>query len=326
MTQSATFAATARRRPIHAGPAAPGWININLNYEAGGEHSLLEGDFASEGMLNDIGFPAYEGVRSPIVKSAFEYGSRCGVWRMLRIFARFGIPVSILAVRARARAQSGGGARHGRGRPRDREPRLSLDRLSPGSRGDRARPHRQGGGRAHPTDRQPPLGWYDRTPGPNTRGLLAEYGGFLDEPLPGRRTALLGGGRREPYLVVPYSFETNDNRFNENHGVHKAYDFFAYLKDGFDLLYEEGADQPKLMSIAIHDRPIGRPARAVGLIRFLDYVKGSRRSGSAAASMSPATGASTFRRRAPSGHSWRGSCCVLHQVQTVAQNERDMGG
>jgi hypothetical protein len=66
----------------------------------------------------------------------------------------------------------------------------------------------------------------------------------------------------------------NDNRFNENHGFSKADDFFAYLKDGFDLLYEEGADQPKLMSIAIHDRLIGRPARAVGLIRFLDYVRG----------------------------------------------------
>src|SRR5258708_34467658 len=92
-------------RGYGATPPYPRWpgdarvaININLNYEAGGEHWLLEGDSGSEGMLNDIGFPAYEGVRSPIVESAFEYGSRCGVWRLLRIFARFNIPVSVLAV------------------------------------------------------------------------------------------------------------------------------------------------------------------------------------------------------------------------------------
>ena len=86
----------------------------------------------------------------------------------------------------------------------------------------------------------------------------------------------------------------NDNRFNENHGFSTADEFFAYLKDGFDLLYEEGAEQAKLMSIGIHDRLIGRPARAVGLIRFLDYV-----SGSAGASTSLATGGSTFHHRSP---------------------------
>jgi len=95
---------------------------------------------------------------------------------------------------------------------------------------------------------------------------------FSTTAIPSATSCVAVGG--QPYLVVPYSFEMNDNRFNENHGFSKADDFFAYLKDGFDLLYEEGADQAKLMSIAIHDRLIGRPARAVGLIRFLDYVKG----------------------------------------------------
>jgi hypothetical protein len=92
-------------RGYGATPPDPRWpggarvaININLNYEGGGEHSLLEGDSGSEGMLTDIGFPAYEGLRSPIVESAFEYGSRCGVWRLLRIFARFDIAVSVLGV------------------------------------------------------------------------------------------------------------------------------------------------------------------------------------------------------------------------------------
>ena len=163
-----------------ATPPDPRWpggarmaININLNYEAGGEHCLLEGDAESEGMLNDIGFPAYEGVRSPIVESAFEYGSRCGVWRLLRIFARFDVPVSILAV-VRADAQSGSRARHGRRRPRDRQPRLSLDRLSRRPRSGRARAHRQAVAGSDELTGSRPLGWMTGRPGPNTRRLLAE--------------------------------------------------------------------------------------------------------------------------------------------------------
>ena len=135
-------------------------------------------------------------------------------------------------------------------------------------------------------------------PSANTRRLLVEYGGFLydrdslGDELP--YWVAVGGA----YLVVPYSFETNDNRFDENHGFSKADDFFPYMKDGFDLLYEEGADQPKLMSIALHDRLIGRPARAVGLIRFLDYVRGFDKVWySRAATRSLATGVSTFRHR-----------------------------
>jgi len=265
-----------------ATPPDPRWpggarvaININLNYEAGGEHCLLEGDSASEGMLNDIGFPAYEGVRSPIVESAFEYGSRCGVWRLLRIFARFGVPVSILAVV----------------RALERNPEVARAMIAAGheivSHGYRwidyhgvpeavEREHiAKAVARLTELTGSRPLGWMTGRPGPNTRRLLAEYGGFLyDRDSLGDELPYWVAVGGQPYLVVPYSFEMNDNRFNENHGFSKADDFFAYLKDGFDLLYEEGADQPKLMSIAIHDRLIGRPARAVGLIRFLDYVKG----------------------------------------------------
>jgi len=120
-----------------------------------------------------------------------------------------------------------------------------------------------------------PLGWMTGRPGPNTRRLLAEYGGFLyDRDSLGDEIPYWVAVGGQPHLVIPYSYETNDNRFDENHGFSKADDFFAYMKDCFDLLYEEGADRAKLMSIGIHDRLIGRPGRAVGLIRFLDYVRG----------------------------------------------------
>jgi peptidoglycan/xylan/chitin deacetylase (PgdA/CDA1 family) len=111
-------------------------------------------------------------------------------------------------------------------------------------------------------------------PGPNTRRLLVEHGGFLydrdslNDELP--YWLEVGGA---PHLVVPYSFETNDNRFDQNHGWSSADDFFTYMRDCFDLLYDEGADAPKLMSIGLHDRLIGRPGRAVGLIKFLEHVR-----------------------------------------------------
>jgi peptidoglycan/xylan/chitin deacetylase (PgdA/CDA1 family) len=118
-----------------------------------------------------------------------------------------------------------------------------------------------------------PLGWMTGRPGPNTRRLLVEEGGFLYD-----RDALndelpywveVGG---KPHLVVPYSYETNDNRFNENAGFNTADDFFQYMRDAFDTLYAEGADEPKMMSVGLHDRLIGRPGRAPGLARFLDHV------------------------------------------------------
>ena len=317
-----------------ATPPDPRWpggarvaININLNYEAGGEHSLLEGDSASEGMLNDIGFPAYEGVRSPIVEShsstaAAAASGGCSASLPASVFRSASSPsfARWSAIR-RSRAPWS--------RPATRSSATAIAGSTiTRSRSGRARAYRQSGGRAHGADRQPSPRLDDRPAGPQHAPVLAENGGFLyDRDSLGDELPYWVAVGGQPYLVVPYSFEMNDNRFNENHGFSKADDFFAYLKDGFDLLYEEGADQPKLMSIAIHDRLIGRPARAAGLIRFLDYVRALRRSGSAAASMSPATGASIFRpRRAQPLRSWRGfaGCCTA--VQRVAQNERDVGG
>ncbi|MGE0747964.1 MAG: polysaccharide deacetylase family protein [Rhodospirillales bacterium] len=268
-----------------ATPPHPRWpgdariaVNINLNFEGGGERTVDNGDGMSEPMLNDIGAPAYDGIRSPLVESVFEYGSRVGSWRLLRVFDRFRVKASVLAVGQAAlanpvltRAFHAAGheiVSHGwrwidyhlvdEATERDHILR-AVEALTSvvGSR---------------------PVGWMTGRPGPNTRRLVAEEGGFLydrdalNDELP---YWVREGGR--PHLVIPYSFETNDNRFDGNLGFSTADDYFTYMRDCFDTLYEEGADCPKLMSIALHDRLIGRPARIRGLVRFLEHARAHER-------------------------------------------------
>lgn len=262
-------------------PPDPRWpgrariaVNINLNVEAGGEHNILAGDDASEHMLTDIGFPAYSGVRSPMVESAFEYGPRVGCWRLLRIFTNFDIRVSVLGVVSGLRQY----------------PELTRAFVEYGhemlSHGWRWIDHHQmdvAEEREHirlavegigDLTGEAPVGWFSGRPSINTRRLLVEHGGFLyDRDYLGDELPFWVRYDGRPHLVVPYSFETNDNRFDQNSGFSTADDFARYLIDCFDLLYEEGQDQPKLMSIALHDRLIGRPARAPALIRFLDHAR-----------------------------------------------------
>ena len=248
-------------------------LNINLNFEGGGERSILAGDGESEGMLNDIGQPALVGLRSPLVESVFEYGSRVGGWRLLRLFNERGIKVNVLAVAQAAlanpvltRAFADAGheiVSHGyrwidyQVMPEDTERehiRLALEAIASVT------------GRA-------PIGWMTGRPSANTRRLLVEHGGIeydrdaLNDELP---YWLEVEGRQ--HLVIPYSFETNDNRFDGNVGFSTGNQFAEYMIDCFDVLYREGAERPRLMSLALHDRLIGRPARAAGLERFLDHV------------------------------------------------------
>ncbi len=263
-----------------ADPPDPKWpggarlaLTIALNYEAGGEMSILHGDGGSEQMLTDTGFPTYRGARNMVVESAFEYGSRRGVWRILRILGERDIKVSVWAVvmglernREVARAMVEAGheiVSHGwrwidyQTIPEDVE-RAHIKRAVEGIRAVTGRR---------------PVGWMTGRPSPNTRALLVEEGGFLydrdslaDELPYWVEVAGLG------HLVIPTSYETNDNRFNEHQGFVTADDFFSYMKDAFDMLCREGASEPKLMTLGLHDRLIGRPARAAGLERFLDYV------------------------------------------------------
>jgi len=253
-------------------------INLNLNYEGGGERSVLEGDGCSENLLTDTGFPSVEGARSIHPEGSFEYGSRVGVWRCLRIFERFDIKVSVLGVvQAMLRNPEVADAfvkagheivSHGwrwidyQDMP-EAEERRHIDYAIQGI-------ERLTGER--------PKGWMTGRPGPNTRRLLVEAGGFLyDRDALNDELPYWVEVAGKPFLVIPYSYETNDNRFDEHRGFKTADDFFTYMRDAFDVLYEEGAERPKLLSIGLHDRVIGRPGRAAGLIRFLDYARSKDR-------------------------------------------------
>jgi putative urate catabolism protein len=262
-------------------PPDPKWpggariaVNFNLNYEGGGESTLANGDDASEGMLNDIGVPTKLGVRVPLVESVFEYGSRSGVWRVLRAFKESDVKVSVLGV-VRALEQN----------PRAVEAFLTdgHEIVSHGWRWIDYGDVPEDVERRHVAlaidgitklTGQRPLGWMTGHPGSNTRRLLVEAGGFqydrdsLADELP--YWVRVSG---QPHLVIPYSYETNDNHFNENSGFATAEQFFIYMRDAFDVLYREGATSPKLLSIGMHDRLIGRPARIGGLIRFLEHIR-----------------------------------------------------
>ena len=249
-------------------------VNINLNVEAGGERSILEGDAQSEDLLTDIGFPAYVAKRSPMVESVFEYGPRVGSWRLLRIFKRFEVKVSVMGVV----------------RGLQKYPELTQAFVEDGheivSHGWRWLDYCQS-----PEDEErehiklavsgikelvgaPPVGWFSGRSSVNTRRLLVEQGGFLyDRDYFGDELPFWVDFGTDHHLVIPYSLETNDNRFDRNTGFSTADEFAQYMIDCFDLLFEEGAERPKIMSLAVHDRLIGRPAKAVGLIKFLDHAR-----------------------------------------------------
>jgi allantoinase len=259
-------------------PAWPGGaliaVNFNLNVEGGGESTLANGDETSEAMLNDIGVSA-QNRRVPLVESVFEFGSRRGAWRLLDVFREYSISVSVLGVAsaleqnpelARACVERGheivshgyrwidyGAVREEIEREHIRCAVEILTELT-GTR---------------------PAGWMTGRPGPNTRRLLVEAGGFLyDRDSLADELPYWLRIQDRPHLVIPYSYEANDNRFNENSGFSTSEDFFAYTRDAFDLLYREGANgSPKLLSIGLHDRLIGRPGRCVGLIKLLEHMR-----------------------------------------------------
>jgi len=262
-------------------PPHPQWpggariaLNINLNFEGGGERSLMDGDGESEGVLNDIGQPSLPGLRSPLVESVFEYGSRVGAWRLLRLFREFDVKVCLLAV---ARAA-------------ERNPRLVQAFVAEGHEivshhyrwldyqtmpEAEEREHvRLAFETLERVAGVAPVGWMTGRPGVHTRRLLCETGRLLydrdslNDELP---YWLRVEGRS--HLVIPYSFETNDNRFDQNHGFSNGDDFARYMIDCFETLYAEGPEQPKMMSLALHDRLIGRPGRVTGLAAFLRHVR-----------------------------------------------------
>jgi peptidoglycan/xylan/chitin deacetylase (PgdA/CDA1 family) len=249
-------------------------VNFNLNVEGGGEATPYNGDPVSEGMLNDIGVPEFRGRRSPLVESVFEFGSRRGSWRVLDIMRDFGVPMSILGV----------------ARGLEQNPALAKafveaghEMVSHGYRwidygevsADVEREHaKQAIELLTKLTGTRPVGWMTGRPGPNTREVIVEAGFEYDRDALNDELPYWVEVAGKPHLVIPYSYETNDNRFNENSGFSTGDDFFHYMRDAFDVMYREGEKgSPKLLSIGLHDRLIGRPARAAGLIRLLEHMK-----------------------------------------------------
>ena len=248
-------------------------VQLVLNYEEGAENCVLHGDAGAETFLSDMANPApVVGGRHMSMEQIYEYGSRAGVWRLLRLFERYKVSVTVFGV---AMAM-------------ERNPAVVEAMLEVGheiaSHGWRwinyqdvpAQVEREHMARAIDIHRrltgERPLGWYVGRTSPNTRRLVADDGGFLydaddySDDLP--FWTMLA---RRPHLVVPYTLEANDMRF-AGAGLNTGEQFFSYLKDAFDVLYAEGAERPKMLSVGLHGRIVGRPGRMAGLERFIRYA------------------------------------------------------
>ena len=267
-----------------ANPPDPRWpggariaVQFVLNYEEGGENSVLHGDAGAETFLSEIiNAGPVEGARHMSMESIYDYGSRVGVWRLLTLFRECSIPLTIFAVAMAL----------------ERYPAICDAFLKDGheicSHGYRWINYQwvsEATERAHLAKAveiirrltgEAPLGWYTGRTSPNTRRLVVEHGGFLydaddyNDDLP-FWTAETG----KPHLVVPYMLDVNDMRFATAQGFNTGEQFFQYLKDSFDVLYAEGANgQAKMMSIGMHCRLLGRPGRFAGLKRFVQYAQG----------------------------------------------------
>ncbi|AEF42617.1 Polysaccharide deacetylase family protein [Hoyosella subflava DQS3-9A1] len=268
-------------------PPDPQWpggakvaVQFVLNYEEGGENSVLDGDAGSETFLSDIVFAQSYPDRHMSMESLYEYGSRAGVWRVLRIFERRGLPLTVFAVaRALERnpevAAAFGELGHEIASHGLRW--ISYQQLDP----EIERAHMaEAVGIIRDLTGAAPLGWYTGRDSPNTRRLVVEHGGFTydadsyADDLPYWVDVPLGDGSIK-HLVVPYTLETNDMRFASPAGFANGEEFFAHLRDAFDVLYREGSEgAPKMMSVGLHCRIVGRPSRTAALERFLDYVQG----------------------------------------------------
>lgn len=251
-------------------------VQFVINYEEGGESCILDGDPASECLLSEIvGAPAWPKQRNLNMESIYEYGSRAGFWRLWRLFTELKVPATVYGVtlamarnpEAVAAMKEAGWeiASHGyrwleyKDFPEqlEREHILEAVRLHTELTGER------------------PYGMYQGKPSDNTLRLVMEEGGFLysSDSYADDLPYWVKGVNDDPFLIIPYTLDTNDMRFATPQGFNSGDQFFTYLKDAFDTLYEEGrAGHPKMMSVGLHCRLVGRPARAAALRRFMEYV------------------------------------------------------
>jgi allantoinase len=269
------------RNPPHAQWPGKAKIAVQfvLNYEEGAENSVLHGDKASEQFLSEIiGAAAFE-ARHLSMESIYEYGSRAGVWRILKEFEKRKLPLTVFGVSMAL----------------ERHPELTQAFVDLGheiachgwrwihyQHMDEAteREHmRIGMDIIKKMTGTAPQGWYTGRDSPNTRRLVADHGGFLydsdyyGDDLPFYTDVTKTNGEVVSHLVVPYTLDSNDMRFAAAQGFNTGEHFFQYLKDSFDVLYAEGEDSPKMLSIGMHCRLLGRPGRMRSLQKFLDYIE-----------------------------------------------------
>ena len=254
-------------------------LQFVLNYEEGGERSVLHGDETSEQFLSEIiGAPAHP-ARHMSTESIYEYGSRAGVWRVLREFERRGLPLTIFGVSmALERNPDATAAFVALGHEIACHGWRWIDYQNVDEATEREHMRRGVDIIARMTGAAP-LGWYTGRDSPNTRRLVVEHGGFLydadyyGDDLPFWTEVETRAGAKVPHLVVPYTLDCNDMRFATKQGFNSGEQFLAYLKDAFDVLYAEGGERPKMMSVGLHCRLVGRPGRFGALQRFLDHVE-----------------------------------------------------
>jgi len=269
------------RNPPHANWPGQARVAVQfvLNYEEGGENCVLHGDAGSEQFLSELFNPASYPDRHLSMEGIYEYGSRVGVWRILREFERRGLPLTVFGVSMALQ-------RHPELTAAFRE--LGHEIACHGWRWI----HYQGLDEA--TEREHmrigmeiiekltgerALGWYTGRDSPNTRRLVADYGGFLydsdyyGDDLPIWTEVQKSDGSRVPHLVVPYTLDTNDMRFSLPQGFSHGDEFFEYLRDAFDVMYAEGDERPAMLSVGMHCRLLGRPGRFKALQRFLDHIE-----------------------------------------------------
>ena len=272
------------RNPPHAQWPGKARIAVQfvLNYEEGGENSVLHGDAASEQFLSEMFNPPAYTDRHLSMESIYEYGSRAGVWRILREFERRQLPLTVFGV----------------GMALQRTPDVTAAFVELGHEIachgwrwinyqqvgiDTEREHmRLGLDAIEKLTGKYPLGWYTGRDSPNTRRLVADDGrtlydsDYYGDELPFWTRVTRSDGTAVPRLVVPYTLDANDMRFSSAQGFAQAEDFFIYLRDSFDALYAEGdpagLDRPKMMSIGMHCRLLGRPGRITALQKFLDHI------------------------------------------------------
>ncbi len=258
-------------------------VQFVLNYEEGGENSVLHGDAGSEQFLSEMFNPASYPDRHISMEGIYEYGSRAGVWRILREFERRGLPLTVFGVATALQ----------------RSPDVTAALVQLGheiachgykwihyQNVDEAteREHmRMAMEIIESLTQQRPKGWYTGRDSPNTRRLVADFGEFVydsdyyGDDLPFWMRVRKTNGEMAHQLIVPYTLDCNDMRFALPQGYSHADPFFQYMRDTFDVLYREGdpsgLDAPKMMSIGMHCRLLGRPGRMIALQRFLDHIQ-----------------------------------------------------